>query len=1211
MKHRVNVTVALVLSGLVSTAANLFAASLTVSPPLVMNDYVGQVSLAISGLTPGKTVLVERFIDANGNGVVDAGDDVLIFSFKVTDGQVPLIGGVRNPNVPGDDDEATDGSIRVDLPFPNVDEVFSSAAVKFIFRVSDPQNVFLPVTATFDVQQHVQPQGVSGRITAAASGAPLSRAFVVLLPPNGNTTLAAVLADADGNYLFNAAPGPYTVFVIKNGFVLDQTAGAVTVIANQFATRNLALASAGFTISGKISDSSSGAGIAGVFVGADSTNNNLFAGGSSDANGNYSFSVTADQWKVNPFDGPLAQLGYVRSQSDITTTTVGGAVTIDFPVRKATALIYGTVMGVAGNPVTGVRVDADDQGNPYETSGFTFSPNANYATGVVAGTWSVGPDPDSLAARGYIGTGSEVALNAGQALQVNFVVQAITAHLRGQIKDDSGAPIANMTIAVQPVPFQPGGGSLHPTTDNNGNFDVGVRGGTWNIALECDEAQSRGYVNIYGIDFNVIDGVDQNGLLLNFPVFTALITGSVMDDFEQPIVGVGLYAIQGINPNTFYESDCVTTDTNGNYTIKVLGGTWNVGVVDLNSRGFNNVANQDVTISGGTGTANFVATPLPPVITSPLSAAGTVGQQFVYQFETRFATSRAVSNLPQGLSFNPTISAITGQPTAAGTFQVELSATNSTATTTATLIITVQPAPASGPVIASSTSATGRAGQPFRFQVYTTGGTPATRVGANGLPPELSIDAVTGLISGTPTAEGSSAVILTVTDGPFTTTAILQLTFTADPGLPVIISPSSATLTPGQFFSYTINAPSSADPSDPTIFTLIGDLPGGLTFNAATGTISGTYNPFLRESAQGGPRKLATGRARPIGGPDLAGGTLGSIQLFATNGHGTSTFQLLFLRPPSGVVNISTRLLIGTGENVLIGGFIVTGNAAKVVIIRALGPSTGVPGALQDPTLELHDGAGHVVFNDNWKTAQEQIIRDTTIPPVDDRESAIVIGLDPGPYTAIVAGKNGATGIGLVEVYDLGTSSLDPSGTAKLAQISTRGLVDTGNNVMIGGFIISGQATRVIVRAIGPSLTASGVQGALRDTVLELRDGSGSLIFSNDDWRSTQEQQIIATGVPPADDHESAIVATLPPGNYTAIVRGKNDTTGVALVEAYGLGENLHILPKNHLPDPPAERLLGVSSKAPHPSPARRVHRHGWRQEQFNRRSPRRGVSTE
>ena len=403
--------------------------------------------------------------------------DVLTFSFKVTDGQVPLIGGVRNPNVPGDDDGATNGSIRVDLPFPNVDEVFSSAAVKFIFRISDPQNGFAPVTATFDVQQRVQPQGVSGKITSAAGGAPLPGAFVLLAVPNGSP-IAAVLTDANGGYSFNAVPGSYTVFVISNGFVSDQTAGAVTVIANQFARRDLALASGGFTISGKISDRSSGVGIAGVFVSADSqSTNNLFAGGLSDVNGNYSFSITVGQWKLRPVEGQLAQLGYVDVQKVLVNGDNSGAATIDFHVPKATALIYGTVKDGANNPVTGVKVQANDQGNLYKANGFTFSPNANYATGVVAGTWSVGPEPDSLAARGYIGTGSEVTLNAGHALQVNFVVQAITAHLRGQIMDDSGAPIPNIGLVVQLTDGSSGAGGLHPVTDNNGNFDVGLRGG--------------------------------------------------------------------------------------------------------------------------------------------------------------------------------------------------------------------------------------------------------------------------------------------------------------------------------------------------------------------------------------------------------------------------------------------------------------------------------------------------------------------------------------------------------------------------------------------------------------------------------------------------------------------------------------------------------------------------------------------------------------
>jgi hypothetical protein len=248
---------------------------------------------------------------------------------------------------------------------------------------------------------------------------------------------------------------------------------------------------------------------------------------------------------------------------------------------------------------------------------------------------------------------------------------------------------------------------------------------------------------------------------------------------------------------------------------------------------------------------------------------------------------------------------------------------------------------------------------------------------------------------------------------------------------------------------------------------------------------------------------------------------------------------------------------VGTGDNVLIAGFIITGNAPKKVLIRAIAPSLTanggpLPGALQDPTLELHNADGILGFDDNWRDSQEQEIIGTTIPPTDDREAAILATLNPGNYTAVVAGQDNTTGIAVVELYDLGTASLDNASKATLAQISTRGTVLTADNVMIGGFIISGKPTKVIVRAIGPSLNGL-VPGALQDTILELHDGSGSLINSNDDWRSTQEQQIIDTTVAPKDDHESAIVATLDPGAYTAIVRGKNDSTGVALVEVYGL----------------------------------------------------------
>ncbi len=255
--------------------------------------------------------------------------------------------------------------------------------------------------------------------------------------------------------------------------------------------------------------------------------------------------------------------------------------------------------------------------------------------------------------------------------------------------------------------------------------------------------------------------------------------------------------------------------------------------------------------------------------------------------------------------------------------------------------------------------------------------------------------------------------------------------------------------------------------------------------------------------------------------------------------------------PTPSLLNISTRMQVLTGDNVLIGGFIITGNAPKKVILRAIGPSLiafGLADALADPVLELHMPDMTVVTNDNWKDTQQTEIEATGLQPSEDLESAIVATLAPGAYTAIVSGKNGGTGVGLVEAYDL-----DEAADSTLANISTRGFVDTGDNVMIGGVIIGGGSSQVLVRAIGPALAAFGVSGALEDTVLELHDKDGALITTNDDWKDTQQSQIEAIGLPPTDDRESAILATLTPDSYTAIVRGKNDTTGVALVEVYNI----------------------------------------------------------
>ena len=248
-----------------------------------------------------------------------------------------------------------------------------------------------------------------------------------------------------------------------------------------------------------------------------------------------------------------------------------------------------------------------------------------------------------------------------------------------------------------------------------------------------------------------------------------------------------------------------------------------------------------------------------------------------------------------------------------------------------------------------------------------------------------------------------------------------------------------------------------------------------------------------------------------------------------------------------------------TGANVGIGGFIITGTGPKHLLLRAIGPSltgSGVPNALADPVLELHGpGAFVTITNDSWRDdpVQEALIIASGIAPSNDLESAFDVILNPGTYTAIVSGKNNTTGVGLIEVYDL-----SPAAPAKLANISTRAFVGSGSDIVIAGFILGGgnDNDRIAVRGIGPSLTAVGVPNALADPVLELRNGNGVLIISNNDWHDNpvQASDLIAAGLAPTNDLESGISTTLPPGTYTALLAGLNDGTGVGLVEVYDRG---------------------------------------------------------
>jgi hypothetical protein len=306
---------------------------------------------------------------------------------------------------------------------------------------------------------------------------------------------------------------------------------------------------------------------------------------------------------------------------------------------------------------------------------------------------------------------------------------------------------------------------------------------------------------------------------------------------------------------------------------------------------------------------------------------------------------------------------------------------------------------------------------------------------------------------------------------------------------------------------------------------------------------------------------LTPGVCSISGGNVLTGNTVGDCIVAADqSGNGTygaaaqvqRTIKAVAASNIPRLVNISTRMQVLTGSDVMIAGFIIGGSQPKTIVIRARGPSMaalGVPGTLQDPVLQLFQGQTQLAVNDNWQqAANAATLQASGFAPSDAREAAIYVTLAPGAYTGIVTGSGGTTGVGLVEVFEVDHPEIP------LINIATRGQVQTGSNVMIAGFIIQGQDPQtVVVRARGPSMAAQGVPGLLANPKLELYAGQ-ALIGSNDDWQTASNAAAIqSAGFAPSDPNESAIMVTLQPGAYSTIVSGVNNTTGVAIVEVFGL----------------------------------------------------------
>ncbi len=652
-----------------ATASVSAAVGFTLSESAVSNLFTGTLNLQITGLTNGEPVLVQKFVDANNNGAVDAGEP-LVGQFKLVEGQVTRIGGVRNRNVPGDADELANGEINEVFNFSRPTD-FQHHIAPYLFRVSSPTTNFASIVRQFGVTNSTLGQAVTGTVT----GAPF--AFVVLLKPtsDGADPFAGGIADGTGAYSITCPPGNYQVLAVKSGMVTDFGAAPnVTVTTGVNATANFSLAPANQTIAGTLTNSATGGGLPGVQVRLQSATG-LFALGYSDDQGNFSIGVTAGTWSPEMDETALAALGYVVPEqlSDINAT--GGSVAgLVLPFQPATALFFGNFLdGGNQSGISAMPFSARIQNNTLFGTG--LSDTAGYYTvGVVAGTWSVGPESDALLARGILASQTNTTIANGQAVRLDFASRTVTAHLTGQVFDNFGVPLTNFTLVVQPVPLVSGGAnSYYPSTDASGNFDIGVSAGTWNIHLEIQQAAASNLVS-FSIDRVVVDNVNQSGLIFVAYRSTQQITGSVLDG-STGVTNVQLYGGTTLN-GTNYMNPATYTDANGNYVMKVINGSWNVQVnnFDLNQRGFFSANDQVVGINNAPGVANFSLTRYSNLITLgnlsrvgnqfSLQATGDTGRSYVLEFTTNLRTpivwAPVATNFQSGVNFQAIDNQATG-----------------------------------------------------------------------------------------------------------------------------------------------------------------------------------------------------------------------------------------------------------------------------------------------------------------------------------------------------------------------------------------------------------------------------------------------------------------------------------------------------------------------------------------------------------------------
>jgi len=603
------------------------------SNPTIAANSTASITINITGLNAHDVVRVQRILDSNGDHVVEPTEPVTE-SFVVTDGQTASIGGVADPDLPGDDEGTANGNITTHINLSTTPEG-GRLGGNYIIKVTSPSGEFAPITKTLVVTQPNFGQSVSGQVTAQDGTTPIPYASVILLASNGQDQnfVCGTNADANGNYTLQAPVGNFDAIGFAPGYVQSfSNAAQISLASAQTITgANLSLTPATCNVISKIVDSlNSNAALRGVQLFMQSNNNGQVCIAHSDSDGNLLAALTsASDWDIEVSQYSTHLLGYLQPQNDPTVDTTGGGVIKpgNLTLTAANALIYGTVKDGQGNGLAGVTMQDSDNNN-LQDDAVTYGNGsyfllANGPSGGSTDNWNVNPSDDNPTLNNYIPiSGQNVEVQSGQSYPINLVAPAVTAHFTGTATKN-GVPLAGITIDAFLANNSNSNINIQTTTDGSGNFDLGVDAGTWNISLDSDSADSNLWVGPQ-LTETVADNQTISGIAYQVLASTSNITGTVKDYSGNPVSNSNVNASASIDCVNYFAS--ANTDNSGNYSLPVINGTW---TIQANANGL--FYNSQNAVISGPAMVNFTAS----VITNqPTAQVATAGQGATFNVGT-------------------------------------------------------------------------------------------------------------------------------------------------------------------------------------------------------------------------------------------------------------------------------------------------------------------------------------------------------------------------------------------------------------------------------------------------------------------------------------------------------------------------------------------------------------------------------------------------